>query len=107
MHAHISLYINQYVVFVCVLVCVLVCVFVCVYVCVCMRVCVCVRSPQEALKTAQEMETKLEEEQEVCNDTIKALWEECKPCLKNTCIKFYSRTCSSGAALVGRQVVSR
>ncbi|XP_012684745.2 clusterin [Clupea harengus] len=59
---------------------------------------------EEALKTAQEMETKLEEEQEVCNDTIKALWEECKPCLKNTCIKFYSRTCSSGSGLVGRQL---
>ncbi|KAJ8396187.1 hypothetical protein AAFF_G00020540 [Aldrovandia affinis] len=59
---------------------------------------------EDALKAAQEMETKLKEEQEVCNDTMQALWEECKPCLKNTCIKFYSRTCSSGSGLVGRQL---
>ena len=50
------------------------------------------------------MEEKLNEEQEVCNETMQALWEECKPCLKNTCVKFYSRTCNSGAGLVGRQV---
>lgn len=56
------------------------------------------------MRTAQEMETKLVQEEEVCNDTMKALWEECKPCLKNTCVKYYSRTCSSGSGLVGRQV---
>ncbi|XP_007255478.3 clusterin [Astyanax mexicanus] len=59
---------------------------------------------EEALKAAQEMEEKLDEEQRVCNDSMQALWEECKPCLKNTCIKFYSRTCSSGSGLVGRQL---
>lgn len=59
---------------------------------------------EEALRAAQEMEAKLEEEAEVCNDTMRALWEECKPCLKNTCIKYYSRTCSSGSGLVGRQL---
>lgn len=58
----------------------------------------------EALRTAQEMEAKLEQEEEVCNETMKALWEECKPCLKNTCVKYYSRTCSSGSGLVGRQL---
>lgn len=56
------------------------------------------------MRTAQEMEAKLVEEEEVCNETMKALWEECKPCLKNTCVKYYSRTCSSGSGLVGRQV---
>lgn len=61
---------------------------------------------EEAIRTAQEMEAKLEEEEEVCNETMKALWEECKPCLKNTCIKYYSRTCSSGSGLVGRQLES-
>ncbi|XP_035630784.1 clusterin-like [Oncorhynchus keta] len=59
---------------------------------------------EDALKAAQEMETKLSEEQEVCNGTMQSLWEECKPCLKNTCIKYYSRTCSSGAGLIGRQL---
>lgn len=56
------------------------------------------------MRTAQEMEFKLAQEEEDCNDTMKALWEECKPCLKNTCVKYYSRTCSSGSGLVGRQV---
>ncbi|KAM3861249.1 clusterin [Diretmus argenteus] len=59
---------------------------------------------EEALRTAQQMEAKLEQEEEVCNETMQALWEECKPCLKNTCIKYYSRTCSSGSGLVGRQL---
>ncbi|MCJ8743904.1 hypothetical protein PDJAM_G00099930 [Pangasius djambal] len=59
---------------------------------------------EDALKAAQEMEEKLNEEQSVCNETTQALWEECKPCLKNTCIKYYSRTCSSGSGLVGRQL---
>lgn len=53
---------------------------------------------------AQEMEAKLAEEERVCNDSMMALWEECKPCLKNTCIKYYSRTCSSGSGMVGHQV---
>lgn len=59
---------------------------------------------EQAMRAAQEMEAKLEQEEEVCNDTMKALWEECKPCLKNTCVKYYSRTCSSGSGLVGRQL---
>lgn len=53
---------------------------------------------------AQEMEAKLAEEERVCNDSMTALWEECKPCLKNTCVKYYSRTCSSGSGMVGHQV---
>ncbi|XP_037100904.1 clusterin [Syngnathus acus] len=58
----------------------------------------------EAMLAAQEMETKLQEQEEVCNETMKALWEECKPCLKRTCVKYYSRTCSSGSGMVGRQL---
>lgn len=56
------------------------------------------------MRSAQEKETQLTQEEEVCNETMRALWEECKPCLKNTCVKYYSRTCSSGSGLVGRQV---
>ncbi|XP_058234749.1 clusterin isoform X1 [Hemibagrus wyckioides] len=62
------------------------------------------KQKEEALKAAQEIEEKMNEEQSVCNETTQALWEECKPCLKNTCIKYYSRTCSSGSGLVGRQL---
>ncbi|XP_017267217.1 clusterin [Kryptolebias marmoratus] len=58
----------------------------------------------EAIRAAEEMEAKLEKEEEVCNETMKTLWEECKPCLKKTCVKYYSRTCSSGSGLVGRQL---
>ncbi|XP_026197993.1 clusterin [Anabas testudineus] len=59
---------------------------------------------EEAIRTAQEVEAKLEQEEEVCNETMKAVWEECKPCLKSTCVKYYSKTCSSGSGLVGRQL---
>nr|XP_057913852.1 clusterin [Doryrhamphus excisus] len=59
---------------------------------------------EEAMLAAQEMEVKLEQQDEVCNETMKALWEECKPCLKKTCVKYYSRTCSSGSGKVGRQL---
>ncbi|XP_016144808.1 clusterin-like isoform X1 [Sinocyclocheilus grahami] len=59
---------------------------------------------ENALLEAQEMEEKLSEQQSMCNKTMQALWEECKPCLRKTCVKYYSRTCSSGAGLVGRQL---
>ncbi|XP_028253835.1 clusterin isoform X2 [Parambassis ranga] len=59
---------------------------------------------EESMRTAKEMEAKMEEAEEVCNDTMRELWEECKPCLKNTCIKYFSRTCSSGSGMVGRQL---
>lgn len=61
-------------------------------------------SLQEAMRSAEEKKIQLTQEEEVCNDTMRALWEECKPCLKNSCVKYYSRTCSSGSGLVGRQV---
>uniref|UniRef100_A0A0B8RZ93 Clusterin n=1 Tax=Philothamnus irregularis TaxID=1899461 RepID=A0A0B8RZ93_9SAUR len=61
------------------------------------------KKKEEAILLAKDMEKQLNE-QEVCNDTMLALWEECKPCLKQTCMKFYTRTCHSGAGLVGRQL---
>jgi len=33
-----------------------------------------------------------------------SLWEECKPCLKQTCMKFYARVCRSSSGLVGHQL---
>ncbi|KAJ6661206.1 hypothetical protein lerEdw1_015343 [Lerista edwardsae] len=59
---------------------------------------------EEALLRAKETEQRLTEKTEVCNETMLALWEECKPCLKQTCMRFYTRTCHSGAGLVGRQL---
>ncbi|KAM3930795.1 clusterin isoform 2-T2 [Leptodactylus fuscus] len=61
------------------------------------------RNKEDALKSALESEQQLSESPEVCNDTVLALWEECKPCLKQTCVRFYSKTCRSGAGLIGRQ----
>nr|XP_056708442.1 clusterin [Euleptes europaea] len=62
------------------------------------------KKKEEALLLAKETEQQLTTKQEVCNETMLALWEECKPCLKQTCMRFYSRTCHSGAGLVGRQL---
>ncbi|XP_075454844.1 clusterin isoform X1 [Ascaphus truei] len=61
------------------------------------------KNKEEALKQAMESEQLLAEKQEACNETMLALWEECKPCLKQTCVSFYSKTCRSGSGLVGRQ----
>ncbi|KAM9317322.1 clusterin isoform 1-T2 [Gastrophryne carolinensis] len=61
------------------------------------------KSKEDALKKALETEQKLSETP-VCNDTMLALWEECKPCLKQTCVRFYSKTCRTGSGLVGRQL---
>ncbi|XP_018425364.1 PREDICTED: clusterin isoform X2 [Nanorana parkeri] len=62
------------------------------------------KNKEDALKGALESEQQLSETKEICNDTMLALWEECKPCLKQTCVKFYSKTCRSGSGLVGRQL---
>ncbi|KFP06980.1 Clusterin, partial [Calypte anna] len=62
------------------------------------------KKKEEAVQLAREKEQELSEKQEVCNETMLALWEECKPCLKQSCIRFYSRTCHSGSGLVGRQL---
>ncbi|XP_063771081.1 clusterin isoform X2 [Pseudophryne corroboree] len=61
------------------------------------------RNKEDALKQALDSEQQLSGSQEICNDTVLALWEECKPCLKQTCVRFYSKTCRSGSGLVGRQ----
>ncbi|NWR63805.1 CLUS protein, partial [Bucorvus abyssinicus] len=62
------------------------------------------RRKEEAVRLAREKEQELAAKQDVCNETVLALWEECKPCLKHTCMRFYSRTCHSGSGLVGRQL---
>uniref|UniRef100_A0A8C8AY21 Clusterin n=1 Tax=Otus sunia TaxID=257818 RepID=A0A8C8AY21_9STRI len=64
------------------------------------------RLPREGwtVQLAREKEQELAASQDVCNETMLALWEECKPCLKQTCMRFYSRTCHSGSGLVGRQL---
>lgn len=62
------------------------------------------KKKEDALSDTKDSEMKLKETQGVCNDSMIALWEECKPCLKQTCMKFYARVCRSGSGLVGRQL---
>uniref|UniRef100_U3JI22 Clusterin n=1 Tax=Ficedula albicollis TaxID=59894 RepID=U3JI22_FICAL len=58
----------------------------------------------EAVRLARQKERELSERGERCNASVLELWERCKPCLRQRCLRFYSRTCRSGAALVGRQL---
>ncbi|XP_006988834.1 clusterin [Peromyscus maniculatus bairdii] len=62
------------------------------------------KKKEDALDDTRDSEMKLKAFPEVCNETMMALWEECKPCLKQTCMKFYARVCRSGSGLVGRQL---
>eukprot|EP00069_Balaena_mysticetus_P011454 bmy_21262T0 len=62
------------------------------------------KKKEDALNDTKDSETKLKASQGVCNETMTALWEECKPCLKQTCMKFYARVCRSGSGLVGQQL---
>ncbi|XP_075412595.1 clusterin [Tenrec ecaudatus] len=62
------------------------------------------KQKEDAIKVTRDTETKLKASPEVCNDTMMALWEECKPCLKQTCMRFYTRICRSGSPAVGHQL---
>ncbi|XP_029794187.1 clusterin [Suricata suricatta] len=62
------------------------------------------KKKEDALSETKDSEMKLKASEGVCNDTMMALWEECKPCLKQTCMKFYARVCRSGSGLVGQQL---
>lgn len=62
------------------------------------------KKKEDALEDTRDSEMKLKAFPEVCNETMMALWEECKPCLKHTCMKFYARVCRSGSGLVGQQL---
>lgn len=67
------------------------------------------KKKEDALSDTKDTEMKLNEmklktSEGVCNETMTALWEECKPCLKQTCMKFYARVCRSGSGMVGHQL---
>ncbi|XP_055970124.1 clusterin [Sorex fumeus] len=59
---------------------------------------------EDALNVTREAEEKLKASPSVCNESMQALWEECKPCLKQTCMKFYARVCRRGPGVVGHQL---
>ncbi|NXM53627.1 CLUS protein, partial [Illadopsis cleaveri] len=62
------------------------------------------RGKEEAVRLARQKEQELSARGERCNESALALWERCKPCLRQRCLRFYSRTCRSGAGMVGRQL---
>eukprot|EP00062_Callorhinchus_milii_P008419 gi/632951090/ref/XP_007891102.1/ PREDICTED: clusterin [Callorhinchus milii] len=57
---------------------------------------------EDALETAVQTQKKLNEAEQ-CKDK-EALWEECKPCLKHVCTRFYAKTCRRGFGMVEKKV---
>uniref|UniRef100_UPI0037E8AB0C clusterin-like protein 1 n=1 Tax=Semicossyphus pulcher TaxID=241346 RepID=UPI0037E8AB0C len=49
-----------------------------------------------AMQLARETEQKLEEAERQCRDLTKSSFEECWPCLEETCKDFYTSTCRRG-----------
>ncbi|XP_039700951.1 clusterin-like protein 1 isoform X2 [Pteropus medius] len=52
----------------------------------------CREEKQEALKLMNEVQGHLEEEERLCQESLTDSWDECKPCLENDCMRFYT-TC--------------
>ncbi|KAK7159285.1 hypothetical protein R3I94_005576 [Phoxinus phoxinus] len=49
-----------------------------------------------AAKIAQDLAKKLNEAELQCKESLKSSWEECRPCLEDTCKNFYTNTCRRG-----------
>ncbi|KAJ6662144.1 hypothetical protein lerEdw1_012609 [Lerista edwardsae] len=50
---------------------------------------------EEARRLMNEVKERLEEEEEICQGSLKNLWNECKSCLESNCMRFYT-TCRHG-----------
>lgn len=50
-----------------------------------------------------EVKERLEEEEEICQGSLKNLWDECKSCLESNCMRFYT-TCRHGLSTFTRKV---
>ncbi|XP_041043929.1 clusterin [Carcharodon carcharias] len=60
------------------------------------------KQKEEALVAAKDAQRKLTDAEQC--QSKEALWEDCKPCLKQTCTQFYSRVCRRGFGLVEKDV---
>ncbi|XP_046879863.1 clusterin-like protein 1 [Hypomesus transpacificus] len=49
-----------------------------------------------AVQLATETEHKLQEAEQQCRDSLRMSFEECRPCLEDTCRNFYTSTCRRG-----------
>ncbi|XP_066209365.1 clusterin-like protein 1 isoform X2 [Saccopteryx leptura] len=52
----------------------------------------CREEKQEALKLMNEVQEHLEEEERLCQESLTDSWDECKSCLENDCMRYYT-TC--------------
>ncbi|KAG9274000.1 clusterin-like protein 1 [Astyanax mexicanus] len=51
-----------------------------------------------AAEMAEDVVKKLDEAEQHCKDSLKSAWEECRPCLEDTCKNFYTNSCRRGFA---------
>ncbi len=59
---------------------------------------------QGAAEITQDIEKKLNEAEQQCKESLKSSWEECRPCLEDTCKNFYTNTCRRGFATFTNKV---
>ncbi|MBN3307364.1 CLUL1 protein, partial [Amia calva] len=59
---------------------------------------------QGAVQLAKEVQQKLGEAELQCQEALKSSWEECKPCLRDTCKSFYTSTCRRGFSTFSTKV---
>nr|XP_028593066.1 clusterin-like protein 1 [Podarcis muralis] len=50
---------------------------------------------EEALRLMNEVKERLEDEEQICQGSLKNLWDECQSCLESNCMRFYT-TCRHG-----------
>ncbi|XP_067881838.1 clusterin [Heterodontus francisci] len=60
------------------------------------------KQKEEALVAAKDAQRKLTDAEQC--QSKEALWEECKPCLRQTCTQFYSKVCRRGFGMVEKEV---
>ncbi|XP_062849149.1 LOW QUALITY PROTEIN: clusterin-like protein 1 [Trichomycterus rosablanca] len=61
---------------------------------------------KEVVEIAQNVEEKLNEAEQQCKETLKSSWDECRPCLENTCKNFYTKNCRRGFATFSTKLES-
>ncbi|KAL7879937.1 hypothetical protein SRHO_G00021910 [Serrasalmus rhombeus] len=57
-----------------------------------------------AAEMAQDVVKKLDEAEQQCKESLRSSWEECRPCLEDTCKSFYTNTCRRGFATVSTKL---
>ncbi|RXN00701.1 Clusterin-like protein 1 [Acipenser ruthenus] len=57
-----------------------------------------------ALQLAEEVKQKLEQAEDQCQASLKASWDECRPCLEDTCKSFYTSTYRRGFSTFSSKV---